>query len=172
MLPRRKHGDIASVTTGFREHPLGSIAACSAKTVWRIPYFIDVNGPVSNSVPARSKLPTSPRPRLYDLAVDAFPKPNYHCTGHALRTREVDVFQVLYIYMRRAPRAHPGSRERNRHQPQPYFVDAIRTGEEPCWWYSTMKRFRSGWGGGRLFNSASMRTPCAAPIIPLQGGIT
>ena len=29
-----------------REHPLGSIAACSAKIMWWIPYFIDVNGPV------------------------------------------------------------------------------------------------------------------------------
>ena len=33
------------VTTGLREHPLGSIAACSAKRVRRIPSFVDVNGP-------------------------------------------------------------------------------------------------------------------------------
>ena len=103
VLPRRKPGDRASGTTVPREHPLGSITACSAKRVWRIPYFIDVNGPVLNSVPAQSKQPTSPHPRLYVSAVGIFPKTNYHWTDHASRAREVDFFQVLYMHKADTP---------------------------------------------------------------------
>ena len=32
------------VITGLHEHTFGFIAACSAKRVRRIPYFIDANG--------------------------------------------------------------------------------------------------------------------------------
>ena len=53
------------VPTGLREPLLRPIAASSAKRVRRISYFIDLNGPALKSVPARSKLPTYPRPRLY-----------------------------------------------------------------------------------------------------------
>ena len=84
------------VPTGLREHLLRPIAASSAKGVRGIPYFIDLNGPPLKSVPARSKLPTYPRPRLYFSTVGTFPITNYYCwTGHALRAREVDFFQVL-----------------------------------------------------------------------------
>ena len=73
------------------------------------------------------------------------------------------------ICMIRTPSAHPGSRGRNRPQPQPYFIEATRMGRGPCWWCSPKERFHRGWGGGRLFNFGSVRPPCAASIIPLQG---
>ena len=62
----------------------------------------------------------------------------------------------------------------NRHQPQPYFQEVMRTGEGPRWWCARSRNTfdagrGGGGGGGQLFNYTSVRTPCATPIIPLQG---
>ena len=74
-----KHGDKASVTKRLPEHPIGSVAACSARNK-------NAEDPVLSGC-ERSRLEhcahaietaTSPRPRLYVSAEEMFPITTYH----------------------------------------------------------------------------------------------
>ena len=124
---RCKHGDRASVITGLPEH--SSIAACSAR-----------NKNAEDTVVSRCE-----RSRLEQRAraietTNIYTLPPIRLDGRYISeksittgpsTPRVPVRLTSFrscLCMTRTPRAHPGSRERNRHQPQPSHLEATRTG--------------------------------------------
>ena len=123
---RRKHGDRASVITGLPEHPLGS---CSAR-----------NKNAEDTVVSRcERLRLEQRARAIETT-NISTLPPVRLDGRYIfeksittgpSTPRVPVMLTSSrscLCMTRTPRAHPGSRERNRHQPQPSFLEATRTG--------------------------------------------
>ena len=126
---QRKHGDRASVITGLPEHPLESIAACSAR-----------NKNAEDTVVSRcERFRLEQRARAIETT-NISTLPPVRLDGRYIleklittgpSTPRVPVMLTSSrscLGMTRTPRAHPGSRERNRHQPQPYFLEATHMG--------------------------------------------
>ena len=126
---RRKHGDRASVITGLPEHPLGSIAACSARNKNAEDTVVSRCERFRLEQRARAiettKISTLPPVRLDGRYIF---KKSITTETSTPRVPVMLTSSRSCLGMTRTPRAHPGSRERNRHQPQPSFLEATRTG--------------------------------------------